>query len=78
MVLVHLIILILKNTHFPEILSSVGFDKTRLSSDTIIKDNRLTKLDFNAIAKGYAVDIIASVMDQKNIDNYLIDIGGEN
>ena len=66
-----------KKYSFSEILSSVGFDKTRLSSDTIIKDNVLTKLDFNAIAKGYAVDIIASVMDQKNIDNYLIDIGGE-
>jgi len=66
-----------KKYSFSEILSSVGFDKTRLSFDTIIKDNKLTKLDFNAIAKGYAVDIIASVMDQKNIDNYLIDIGGE-
>jgi len=66
-----------KKYSFSEILGSVGFDKTRLSSDTIIKDNKLTKLDFNAIAKGYAVDIIASVMDKKNIDNYLIDIGGE-
>ena len=61
-----------KKYSFSEILSSVGFDKTRLSgirairgSDVIIKDNKLTKLDFNAIAKGYAVDIIASVMDKK-------------
>jgi thiamine biosynthesis lipoprotein len=66
-----------KKYQFSEILGSVGFDKTRLNSDIIIKDNKLTKLDFNAIAKGYAVDIIASVMDKKNIDNYLIDIGGE-
>jgi len=66
-----------KKYSFSEILSSVGFDKTRLSSNVIIKDNKLTKLDFNAIAKGYAVDIIASVMDKKNIDDYLIDIGGE-
>ena len=66
-----------KKYSFSEIHSSVGFDKTRLSSDVIIKDNKLTKLDFNAIAKGYAVDIIASAMDKKNIDNYLIDIGGE-
>ena len=66
-----------KKYSFSEILGSVGFDKTRLNSDIIIKDNKLTKLDFNAIAKGYAVDIIASLMDKKNIDNYLIDIGGE-
>jgi len=66
-----------KKYSFSEILSSVGFDKTRLSSDIIIKDNKLTKLDFNAIAQGYAVDIVASAMDKKNINNYLIDIGGE-
>ena len=66
-----------KKYSFSEILGSIGFDKTRLNSDIIIKDNKLTKLDFNAIAKGYAVDIIASLMDKKNIDNYLIDIGGE-
>ena len=66
-----------KKHSFSEILRSVGFNKTRLSSNVIIKDNKLTKLDFNAIAKGYAVDIIASVMDKKNIDDYLIDIGGE-
>ena len=36
-----------------------------------------TELDFNAIAQGYSVDIVASFLDSKGIDNYLIDIGGE-
>ncbi|MBO4599833.1 MAG: FAD:protein FMN transferase [Bacteroidales bacterium] len=34
-------------------------------------------LDFNAIAQGYAVDLLAGMFDQKGIKNYLIDVGGE-
>lgn len=36
-----------------------------------------TELDFNAIAQGYSVDIVASFLHSKGIYNYLIDIGGE-
>lgn len=36
-----------------------------------------TELDFNAIAQGYAADLLASMMDSLGIENYLIDIGGE-
>lgn len=35
------------------------------------------KLDFNAIAQGFSVDIISSFFDSLNIKNYLIEIGGE-
>ena len=35
------------------------------------------ELDFNAIAQGYAVDLLADMFDQKGIHNYLIDVGGE-
>ena len=35
------------------------------------------ELDFNAIAQGYAVDLLADMFDRKGIDNYLIDVGGE-
>ena len=35
------------------------------------------ELDFNAIAQGYAVDLLASLFDKKGISNYLIDLGGE-
>ena len=41
------------------ILKSVGFDKVSIVNNKVLKQNLLTKLDFNAIAKGYAVDIIA-------------------
>ena len=35
------------------------------------------EIDFSAIAKGYAVDEIARLLDDQNINNYFIDIGGE-
>ena len=34
-------------------------------------------LDFSSVAKGYALDCIASLFDSLNIKNYLIMIGGE-
>ena len=35
------------------------------------------ELDFNAIAQGYTVDLIAQTFQQHGIQNYLIDVGGE-
>ena len=36
-----------------------------------------TYLEFNAIAKGYGVDVIGEFLESKNIENYLVEIGGE-
>lgn len=48
-----------------------------LNGLTLIKDNPATELDFNAIAQGYASDLIAAYLDSLGIHNYLVDIGGE-
>jgi FAD:protein FMN transferase len=48
-----------------------------LLDTTICKTKSFSKLDFNAIAQGYSVDLIADFLDQKNSINYLIEIGGE-
>ncbi|MFB9057962.1 FAD:protein FMN transferase [Mariniflexile ostreae] len=55
---------------------SVGFDKVHREANKIIKPEG-TFLDFNAIAKGYAVDVISQFLSNKNIENFLVDIGGE-
>ena len=34
-------------------------------------------IDLSSIAKGYAVDRIAGLLEQKGIENYLVEIGGE-
>lgn len=36
-----------------------------------------TELDFNAIAQGYASDLVGQLLQNYGIENYLIDIGGE-
>jgi len=34
-------------------------------------------LDCSAIAKGYACDVVAQLLEKKGIKNYMVDIGGE-
>lgn len=58
--------------------------KGQLSIDTLddgsmilIKGNPATEIDFNAIAQGYAVDLVSQYLDRKGIKSYLVDIGGE-
>ena len=35
------------------------------------------KLDFNAIAQGYTVDVLSSFLESKGIRHYLVEVGGE-
>ena len=58
------------------LLKIVGFEKIYLQNDSIIKPKRML-IDFNSIAQGYTVDLIAYLFDQKGIANYLIEVGGE-
>lgn len=56
----------------------VGLQKLELTKDqTIKKEKPNIFLDFNAIAKGYTLDVMADYLDSKNIENYLIELGGE-
>lgn len=59
------------------LMQYVGFDKIRLKNNVLIKNDPKPYIDFNAIAKGYAVDLIAEFLDSKTVDNYMINIGGE-
>ncbi len=59
------------------LLISVGLDKVRLSGDKIIKTHTNTFIDFNALAKGYAVDVFTEFLEHKGYTNYLVEIGGE-
>lgn len=59
------------------LMRSVGFNKMGLIDGKSIKKRPNAYLDFNAIAKGYAVDVIADFLQSKQIDNFLVEIGGE-
>lgn len=64
------------STTIDSLMQFVGFDKVSLSNNSINKPTT-TYLEFNAIAKGYGVDVIAEYLVDKKIDNYLVEIGGE-
>ena len=68
--------IIIDSAKFRKILPYVGFDKISLIADTLVMPKGMS-LDFNSIAQGYTVDIIARFFENKNIKNYLIEVGGE-
>jgi FAD:protein FMN transferase len=55
----------------------VDYRTVRLEDGRIIKDKKNIQFDFNAIAQGYAVDVLGNFLTSRGIKNYLIDIGGE-
>lgn len=59
-----------------ELLNLVDFKKIKLSNDTILMNENMM-LDFNSLAQGYTVDLIAQMFDGIGLDNYLIEVGGE-
>ncbi|MBK85898.1 MAG: thiamine biosynthesis protein [Flavobacteriaceae bacterium] len=59
------------------LMQYVGFEKVRLNNNILTKSAPKPYIDFNAIAKGYAVDLVAVFLDSKSSDNYMINIGGE-
>ena len=59
------------------LMQFVGFDKIRLNNNVLTKTDPKPYIDFNAIAKGYAVDLVAAFLDSKGYYNYMINIGGE-
>lgn len=65
----------------PEMIDSikafVGYRKIRLEGRKVVKDDPRVMLNFSAIAKGYACDVIARLMEREGVTNYMIDIGGE-
>jgi len=67
----------LDSLHIKNMLKFVGFDKVKLNKNKIEKEYSKTFIDFNAIAKGYAVDVIGRFLETKKIENYLVEIGGE-
>ncbi|WP_080905957.1 FAD:protein FMN transferase [Parabacteroides sp. Marseille-P3160] len=59
------------------IRSFVGYRKVRLEGRKVIKDDSRILLNCSAIAKGYACDVIARLLEREGVKNYMVEIGGE-
>lgn len=55
----------------------VGMDKIRLGDTVLEKRYSCTQLDFNGIAQGYSVDVLADFLAGRGINSYVVELGGE-
>ena len=60
-----------------ELMNFVGFNKVSIRNDEVIKQSPEIYFDFNAVAKGYGIDVISRFLESKGVKNYLVEIGGE-
>lgn len=65
------------STMVDSILKFIGYKLIDLKDGKIIKKDNRVKLDFNALAQGYSVDLVSRLLDSNNISSYIVEIGGE-
>jgi FAD:protein FMN transferase len=54
-----------------------GYRLVWMEGNKLVKRYPEVMLDFNAIAPGYTVDILAAFLESKGIQHYLVELGGE-
>jgi len=59
------------------ILSFVGYDKVRITTDSLVKKDSRVQLDFGGIGQGYGADVVADWLRSKGITDLLVELGGE-
>ncbi len=60
------------------LLGITGYSKVSLTPEgKIAKQDPRIMLTCSAIAKGYAVDVVARLLEKEGVRNYMVDIGGE-
>ncbi|MCP4010222.1 MAG: FAD:protein FMN transferase [Proteobacteria bacterium] len=64
--------------HIRALKAETGFEYISMSEEgrRLIR-RRDSYIDLSAVAKGYAVDVIAHLLETKGIENFLVEIGGE-
>tara|TARA_B100001758_G_C18288306_1_gene545531 strand:- start:66 stop:947 length:882 start_codon:yes stop_codon:yes gene_type:complete len=68
--------LYIDSVNYIDILNDIGFEKIQLIDDSLYMPRNM-RLDFNSLAQGFTVDLIANYLDSRKINNYLIEVGGE-
>lgn len=63
--------------YIDSLLQYVGMDKVKLEGRKVVRQSPGVKIDVNAIAQGYSVDVVCDFFNDRGIKNYLVEIGGE-
>ncbi|OAI11732.1 thiamine biosynthesis protein ApbE [Methylomonas lenta] len=58
-------------------LASIGQDKVSVIDDTHLQKPANIRVDVSSVAQGYSVEKISQLLEQHDIHNYLVEIGGE-
>lgn len=58
-------------------LQYIGYKKIKITNEGIIKEDKETKCDLSAVAKGYAVDKVCDLLNGQGISSYMVEVGGE-
>ena len=66
-----------RNKMYRSTMRKDSITNLQIDSRELIKKNPNIQLDFNAIAQGYTVDVLADFLGSKKIDHYMIELGGE-
>lgn len=56
--------------------SIIGFGSVKFDENSATMPDNF-QLDFSAIAKGYAVDLVGELLEDEEVKNYMVEIGGE-
>lgn len=67
----------LDSSRVDSLLGYVGFDKLSYDKKGAFKKVPEIKLNFSAIAKGQAIDVVANWLSSIGINDYMVEIGGE-
>lgn len=59
------------------ILPCIGMEKLKLQMNYLSKIDPCVKIDFNGIAQGYTVDVVAAYLQLKGIKHFIFELGGE-
>ncbi len=60
------------------LLQIIGYDKVEVTRQgKVVKHDPRITLDCSAIAKGYGCDVVATLLEKNDVQNYMVEIGGE-
>lgn len=58
-------------------LQKISFNNIIINDLTVVKSCKKLEIDLDGIAQGYCVDELAQFLSAKEIDNYVVELGGE-
>ncbi len=66
-----------EHPNIDSLMEFVGYQGLTIEGDRVVKRDPRMKIDLNSIAKGFAVDRLAVILEADGAQNYMFDIGGE-